>query len=142
MPRKATPQSSEVQKVIATIQGYCKSNNISILALSHAVKVSQSSLNRFINGERKTVTPTANKCLSHINSQHNWHNWHNDNKDANEPNPANGYSVIIENAAMSLWDGDPRTVELIASIIRGLKPAVEIAIAPTKGHKRGISYDN
>ncbi len=141
MPRKATPQSPDVQNVIARIKSYCKSSNTCIFALSRAAGVSQSALTRFINGERKTITPTASKCLAYVNYQHNWHNWHNGNEKEIESFSENGYN-IIENAAKSLWDGDPRTVEFVASIIRTLKPAVEIAMMAFKGSNRGIDHDH
>ena len=129
MPRKATPQSPDMQKIIALIKEYCANNNLNVLALSREVGVSQPALYRFVNGERKTITLTARKCMDYVNTRHNRHKT---GEIARNPTTDDGYG-LIENAAKSLWDGDPCTAKLVASIIRALKPTIEIATAAIKG---------
>jgi hypothetical protein len=132
MPRKASPQSSDVRDAISSIVSFCEGSNISILALSRSAQVSQSALSRFIDGKRKTITPTARKCIAYVNNQHNWHNRHNVDTVGLRVVGIEG-SELIENAAKSLWDGDPCTEELVASVIRTLKPTVEIMLAAIRG---------
>lgn len=127
MPRKAIPQEPAVQKIIDHIRGFCTRTNTCPLALSRAANVSQSSLFRFLDGDRKTVTPTARKVVSYINRQHNWHNLDNNDKMANHE-----VHDLIQDAAMTLWDGDRRSAEFLASLLRALKPAIELAIMATK----------
>lgn len=138
MPRKATPQDPEVAKIIGQIREFCKHAETSPLALSRAAEVSQPSLFRFLNGERKTVTPTAKRVVEYINIRHNWHNQHNNDKIQHRKiSDHDGYQ-LIQDAAMALWDGNHRSAELLASLIKALKPAVELAILAAKGDsKRG-----
>lgn len=132
MPRKATPQDANVPKIIARIKGFCANESTSTLALSRAAGVSQPSLFRFLNGERKTITATARKVIEHIDTRHNWHNWHSDAiiKNSHAMDHA-GYS-LIQDAVMSLWDGDRRSAELLASLIKALKPAIELVATANK----------
>ena len=127
MPRKAIPQSNDVADAIAKIQRHCRQSDTSILALAKASGVSQSALARFVDGERKTVTETARKALAYLDSRHKQHYWHNDGRIAAEAGSDLGGYRLIDDAARFLWDGKPQTAELVASLIRALKPAVEMA---------------
>ncbi len=131
MPRKAASYDPRVQKAIAKIKDYCDSENTNISVLSRSAGVSQPALSRFINGERKTLTMTAEKVLFYLGTQHNWHNRHN----AVQSSVSDDYG-LIEEAARSLWDGSHDTAELLASLIRALKPAVDIAVRTTKRNSR------
>ena len=138
MPRKATPKAQEVDAAIEKIGLHCSHEKININALAEEAEVCQSSLWRFMNGERKTITDAARKTLEYID---NWHNRHNHDKHPkNSNNPDHGYH-LIEGAVKSLWDGNPNTAELIASLIRALKPALDVAGASSQSisHRPGIN---
>ncbi|WP_321368600.1 hypothetical protein [uncultured Desulfuromusa sp.] len=113
---------------IEQIKQYCQFEKISLFALSKEVGVGQPALYRFLNGERKTITDTAQQVLDYVNSRHNWHN--NDAVLIQEDKKNTNYKVI-EDAVLSLWDGNRNTAELIASLIRALKPALDMAKAVT-----------
>lgn len=130
MPRKAITKKPEVAMAIEQIKQYCRHTNISPLALSREVGVGQPALCRFLNGERKTITSTAQKVLDHVNS---WHNWHNDDAIIIQGDKKAANYKVIEDAVMSLWDGNRNTAELIASLIKALKPALDMAKAVTTG---------
>jgi hypothetical protein len=91
-----------------------------------------------MNGERKTITDAARKTLEHIDNRHNRHN--QDKHPKNSNNPDHGYH-LIESAVKSLWDGNPDTAELIASLIRALKPALDVvgASSQSSSHGSGIN---
>ena len=130
MPRKATLQSADVKIAIDMIADFCNRNNICILKLSQAAQVSQSALSRFMDGQRKAVTPTARKCITYVKNQEFRHKQHSM---LDGTNGADGR--LIESAAKALWDGDPRTEKLVASIIGALKPIVGIMLATAKGQE-------
>lgn len=124
MSRKATAQLPQVKEAIALIGKFCEENDLCPFGLSQAVGVSQSALSRFLSGGRKAVTPTAKKCIAYICASNNKHKWHK-----NECYSSADDSNLIEEAARSLWDGDPSTVEFVASFLITLKPTVEVALA-------------
>ncbi len=126
MPRKATPKALEVYAAIEKIRLHCKHAKTNITALSVEVEVCQSALWRFMNGERKSITDAAHKTLEYIDNWHKCHNYDKNHDDTNDPEY--GYN-LIENAVKSLWNGNPKTAGLVASLIKALKPALDVAIA-------------
>lgn len=122
-------QLPEVECAINRIGQYCDHAGISINALSKQLGISQAALARFMAGERKTVTPTASRVLAHIDTRHKWHNYRGDSEtrtdlDSSDMRP--GYEMI-EDAVRSVWDGGTQTAELLAGLIRALKPALDVA---------------
>lgn len=108
------------------INAYCRRSTLSILALARLSKVGQPSLARFLNGERKTLTSTARIVLKFIDDEEGYsrHNQHN-------------HATIppeIEDAVRTTWDGNPRSAELLASLIRALKPALDAAAGRKSDH--------
>lgn len=138
MPRKATPVQSDVADAIIAIKLHCQTTGVSILSLSTQVGVTQSALARFISGERKSITATAKKVLTHIDKRHKRHNWHNDDDILPSPqsNDQEGYR-LIHDAISSLWDGKRHSAELIASLVLALRPALEIAVDAQSGGQKG-----
>ncbi len=67
------------------------------------------------------MTITAHNVLKYIDAQNKQHNWHNRATIPNE----------IEDAVRSLWDGRPQSADLVASLIRALKPVLELAAMRT-----------
>jgi hypothetical protein len=90
-------------------------------------------MSRFMNGERKTITGTARRVLGHIEKQHNWHMWHESDKIRAPAGTADAGYDLIEDAVKSLWDGKPQTAGLVASLIKALKPVLDIAISAAAG---------
>lgn len=121
MPRKARPKQACVDEAIQQIDTFRLHQSLSILALSKLCSVSQPALARFLSGQRKTMTTTACSVLKYIDKQNKQHNWHNHAIIPNE----------IEDAVRSLWDGKPQSADLVASLIRALKPVLEIAAIRT-----------
>lgn len=121
MPRKARPKQAGVDEAIQKIDTFRLHRSLSILSLSKLCRVSQPALARFLSGQRKTMTITAHNVLKYIDAQNKQHNWHNRATIPNE----------IEDAVRSLWDGRPQSADLVASLIRALKPVLELAAMRT-----------
>lgn len=121
MPRKARPQQADVHEAIQRIDLFRQRSSLSVLSLARLCNVNQPSLARFLKGERKTVTSTARIVLKFIDEGNKRHNWHSHDTIPNE----------IENAIKYLWDGKPHSADLVASLIRALKPVLEIAAVRT-----------
>src|SRR5437016_2701864 len=132
MPRKAITIDPKVPQAIERIDCFCKERNTCVLRLANDVGVSQSSLYRFITHERKTITRTAEKVLKHID---NWHNSHKAHSQAimSSSGADQAGRELIESAIMSLWDGNFHSAQILAPLIRALKPTVEIAVTMTSG---------
>lgn len=135
MPRKASQQSPETATIIQEIKDYCVSTNTSVLALAKQAGVQQSALTRFLSGDRKTVTNTANKVLKHLGIRHNQHNRHNAIL-KNDPKLDEEGCRLINSAISSLWDGRRQSAEIIAALVIALKPALEIAARPSEGGQK------
>lgn len=136
MPRKATAADPNVPLAIKRIEDFCKEKNICVFTLAKTAGVSQPSLCRFLKCERKSVTKTAQKVLKHIE---NWHKTHNSHSQViMQPSGANDAGrELIESAIMSLWDGEFRSAQILAPLIRALKPTLEIAFSITSDSTRG-----
>lgn len=117
MSRKARPQQVGVPEAVQRIDVFRQRSSLSVLALAKLCGVNQPALARFLNGDRKTITSTARIVLKFIEEDSNRHKWHSY---ATIPN-------VIEDAVRSLWDGKPQSADLVASLIRALKPVLEIA---------------
>lgn len=126
MPRKAIPVQDGVDEAVKRINAYCRRSALSVLALARLAKVNQPSLARFLNGERKSLTSTARIVLKFIDEERNQHNWH-----SHATIPAE-----IEDAVRTTWDGNPQSAELLASLIRALKPVLDAATV-RKGDRMG-----
>lgn len=137
MPRKASQQSPETAAIVQQIQDHCARTNTSVLSLSKQVGVQQSALTRFLAGERKTITTTARKVMTHLGIRHNQHNRHNDILRP-DPQVDEEGCRLINSAISSLWDGRRQSAEIIASLVIALKPALEIAARPSEGGQKGI----
>lgn len=124
MSRKATPKRPEVDTAIEQISHFCSFAQTNINELAEIAGVQQSALWRFMEGQRKTLTETANKVLGYIN---NWHKCHNLKSVPHGTDEYEQGRRIIENAALSLWDGDPKTAKRSASLILALKPIIDLA---------------
>jgi hypothetical protein len=74
-----------------------------------------------LKGDRKTITSTARIVLKYIDEDNKRHNWHSHATIPNE----------IEDAVRYLWDGKPQSADLVASLIRALKPVLEIPAVRT-----------
>ncbi len=130
MSRKARPQQVGVNEAIQRIDAFRRRSSLSILSLARRCNVDQPSLSRFLKGDRKTITPTAHIVLKFIDESNKQHNWHSRATIPNE----------IEDAVRYLWDGRPHSADLVASLIRALKPVLEIAdICKDKHIGRGTS---
>lgn len=138
MPKKTTNKSAGVASAIKAIRAYCESVNISINQLSKEVGVGQSSLFRFVNGERRTLTATAKKTLSYVNKQHNWHNLETNFSGAVVESEE---YKIIEDAVLSYWDGSRQSAKLLAEIIKAISPFVAMASEPPGENRKGMDYD-
>lgn len=121
MPRKARPQQADVIEAIRRIDVFRQRSALSVLALAKLCGVSQPSLARFLNGNRKTITLTAHTVLKFIEDANKQHNWHSRATIPRE----------IEDAVRCLWDGKPHSIDLVASLIRALEPVLEIAAVRT-----------
>ena len=122
MPRKATIKHPEVDTAIEQISHFCSIANTNINELAKVSDVQQSALWRFMEGHRKTLTGTARKVLNYID---NWHKYHNQN--AIDANDYEHGRRLIESAALSLWDGDPKTAKRSASLILALRSIIDLA---------------
>ena len=121
MPRKAIPQQVGVTEAIQKIESFRLRSTLSVLALANLCEANQPALARFLRGERKTISPTARIVLKFIDEDNKGHNWHS-------------HAIIpvqIEDAVRYLWDGRPQSADLIASLIRALRPVFQIAAANT-----------
>lgn len=132
MPKKSSTRNVAIPDCIEEICAYMKQQNTNPHALAKLVGVSQSSLARFLNSDRKSVTPSAQKVLDFIHYQHNWH------KPIMPENDTLQLAVkqrdiagldLINAAVMELWDGEHRTASVIASLISALKPTFNIVMA-------------
>lgn len=132
MPRKASQQSPETATIIQEIQDHCTRTNTSVLSLAKQAGVQQSSLTRFLSGERKTVTAAAKKVMAHLGIRHKQHNRHNDILRLSSHLDEEGCR-LINNAIRSLWDGRRQSAEVIASLVIALKPALDIAAGRSEG---------
>ena len=117
LPRKATPIQPDVQPTIERIESFRCKENISILALAKAAKTNQPSLARFLGGERKTVTSCARLVLRHIENLDKQHNWHS----------RDSIPEGVEKAVRDIWDGNQQSADFLATLIRALKPALDVA---------------
>ncbi len=125
MPRKATPTQDGVAEAIGRINAYRQRSSLSTLSLAKQSKVSQPALARFLNGERKTLTPTARIVLEFIENGHERHNWHSHAR----------LPPVVEDAVRTILDGGPQFAEALASVIRALKPVIDAA-AVQRGDRR------
>lgn len=124
MPRIEKPQSSDVFDTIAKIKIFCELNRISVNRLAHLSGVSQSALYRFLDNDRKTVTPAAKEVLRIIDSWHNRDNARNNTNDLDK----NTVSEIM-NAALELWDGDPATLGILSEFLKAMNPLYQVVLA-------------
>ena len=120
MPRKAKPQQVGVKEAIQRIDAYRQLSSLSVLSLSRLCAVNQPSLARFLKGDRKTITSTARIVLDFIDENNKQHKQHNRHSHATIPDE-------IEAAILYLWDGKTHSADLVASLIRALKPILEIS---------------
>jgi len=125
MPRKAIPVQKGVTEAIQQITTHCQRSRISVLALARLSKVSQPSLARFLSGERKTVTSTARIVLEFIGKNNKRHNWHSHAT----------ISPDIEDAIRTTLAGNLQSAELLASLIRALKPVLDAASVRNGGRR-------
>lgn len=124
MPRKATKKRPEVDAAIERISHFCSVANTNINKLAEIAGVQQSALWRFKEGQRKTLTAAAKKVLGYIDY---WHKSHNLIEASNANNDYEQGRRQIVNAALLLWDGNPKTVKRSVSIILALRPIVNLA---------------
>ncbi|WP_156521456.1 hypothetical protein [Burkholderia sp. MSMB1589WGS] len=136
MPRKATPASVDVAPTVERIEAFCRARKISVLALANEAQVGQSSLCRFMHGERKTLTVTAERVLRYIDSWHNEHNAHSQAIMASASIDQTG-RALLEQAILSLWDGELRSAQILAPLIQALKPVLDMAVTRTSNEGRG-----
>ena len=131
MPRKPTLKDPETEVAMARIKRYCDRANVCLATLSRQAGVSQPALYRFVHGERKSVTKTARRVLTHIDNKHKQHNSHGGE------NRSEGCR-IIDDAVNSVWDGRIQTAELLAALIRAIKPVLLAAeaVGNTLPHER------
>lgn len=132
MPRKSNLPDPIVKQCIERIRAYIEHENVNVLKLSSLARVQQSALARFLNGERKTVTPSARKVLDFINARHNQHNMNMPlraiiGKYRLRPDPE-GLKLINE-AVCRLWDGERGSANIIAALILTLEPALSMILA-------------
>jgi hypothetical protein len=126
MPRKARPQQVGVSEAIQRIDAFRQRSSLSVLSLARLCSANQPSLARFLKGDRKTITSTARIVLKFIDESNKRHNWHSHATIPTE----------IEDAVRYLWDGKPHSADLVASLIRALKPVLEI-VAVRAGKRIG-----
>lgn len=124
MSRKARDQEAGVGEAIRQIEAFRRHLSLSVLALARHCAVSQPALARFLDGERKTISPTARIVLEKIAGYHKQHNWHSGARIPSE----------IEDAVRLLWDGKPQSADLVATLIKALKPVLEVAIESVGKH--------
>lgn len=140
MPRKSSVPEADVALRIAEISAYIEQENTNVFALAKAAGVEQSALTRFLNGERKKVTPSARKVLGFIHSRHNWHKPSMSGNDTLRAAPSQQDLAgleLINAAVMELWDGERRTATVIASLISALKPTYNIVMAASSQGAKG-----
>lgn len=115
MPKKAIQVQADVRPAIDRIESFCIKENVSVLALAKVSGICQSSLARFLDGERKTVTPCARAVLQYIDNRHNRHS-------------RDTIPMDVEEAIREVWDGDPQSVDFLTNLIRALKPVLDAAV--------------
>lgn len=124
MPRIEKPQSPDVFDTIAKIKNFCELNRISVNHLARLSGISQSALYRFLDDDRKTVTPAAKEVLKIIDS------WHKRDNAGNNIKELDKHTVSeIMNAALELWDGDPATVGILSEFLKAMNPLYQVVLA-------------
>jgi hypothetical protein len=89
-----------------------------------------------MHSERKTLTATAERVLRYIDSWHNKHNPHSQAIMASTSIDQTG-RALLEQAILSLWDGELRSAQILAPLIQALKPVLDIAVTRTSNEGRG-----
>ena len=133
MSRKATPKRPEVDTAIEQISHFCSFAQTNVNELAEIAGVQQSALWRFMEGQRKTLTETAQKVLGYID---NWHKCHNLEGARSGTDEYEQGRRLIESAALSLWDGNPKTAKRSASLILALRPIVDLANSSEQSDSR------
>jgi uncharacterized protein YeaO (DUF488 family) len=140
MPRKSSAPEPETFRHIEEIRAYMKQKNTNVYALARAAGVNQSALARFLNKERKAITPSAQKVLDFIHNRHNWHNFSGSYDDTLQParvmQDLEGLE-LINAAVMKLWNGERDTAAVIASLIAALEPTYQIVMTVSSRRVKG-----
>lgn len=89
-----------------------------------------------MHSERKTLTATAERVLRYIDSWHNEHNLHSQAIMASASIDQTG-RALLEQAILSLWDGELRSAQILAPLIQALKPVLDMAVTRTSNEGRG-----
>lgn len=127
MPRRAIEPSPEIAPLIDKIQRYLDAEKIKLNRFCKQARIGQSSLCRFMSGERKTVTSAAKAAEVFIDSRHKQHNsGRRGTLRAAEPGGDQGLGIIDE-AIQAHWDGSQRSAALIALLIKAVAPVIEAA---------------
>lgn len=124
MPRMRKPQAPNVPETIAKITQFCEVQGISVNCLARMAGVKQSALFRFLNDDRKTVTPSASKVVAVIDSWHNRYNAINQNENMDKHTVSD-----IMKAALGLWDGNPETLGTLFDFLKAVAPVYQIVVA-------------
>lgn len=69
MPRKAIPDSPEAKVGRKLLDQYFTSTGETLNSLAKQVRVTQSTLHRFYNGQTKTVSPKMQRVLDYAHNQ-------------------------------------------------------------------------
>lgn len=121
--------AEEVSPSIRLIRDHLISAKTNINQLAKEVNVSQSGLFRFMNGERKTVTPMARQVLMYIDNLHKQHGAATGNMLGD---PIDAALVPIADAIRARGPLSARSLSLLAAIISAVVPMLESSVGSSQ----------
>ena len=116
MSRKASPQAPEVTDKITEIKAYLSTTGLSVNALACKAGTTQPSLQRFLAGDRKSVSKSAQAALDFM---------HNNPHSDIGSQASLSADTVLHRAVMSVWDGKPGSAVILAQLISALGPLVQ-----------------
>jgi len=120
MPRIPRPPQPELVRLRKDLKSYLESNKITPTAIAKMCGLNQSTVQRFLAGDTKTVTPRIKPLLIYAGIDFVTR------IDA-EFQPAAEHPRIRK-ALEKVWDGEDETAEILASLIEAVGPVIQRTI--------------
>jgi transcriptional regulator with XRE-family HTH domain len=113
MPRIAQPVSPQAVRAREELEAYLKRAGLSANALSKLCGVPQPTLNKFMRGKTKAITPRLRPALAYAKIKI---------VDGITTRQRPMDNVQLQRAINRAWDGRPETLDLLAKLIESLGP--------------------
>lgn len=118
MPRIEQPHTSEALSARVALENYARANGLTTNALAKAAGVGQPVLQRFMQGQTKTVTPIIQTVLDYAKIKNVMHAKEVDRDVCDDDR--------IRRALHRVWDGRDESIKLLASLIEALEPVMRV----------------